>query len=56
MFEKITDSPWLVPLLLTLLALLLILGAYAIGRAFAGRVDHVVHAEVGSVAEVTVAI
>jgi hypothetical protein len=37
-FEKLTDSPWFVPLLLALLALLLILGAYAVGRAFAGRV------------------
>ncbi len=37
-FEKVTDSPWFVPLLLTLLALLLILGAYAVGRAFSGKV------------------
>ena len=38
-FEKVTDSPWFVPLLLALLALLLILGAYAVGRAFSGKVD-----------------
>jgi hypothetical protein len=38
-FEKVTDSPWFVPLLLALLALLLILGAYAVGRAFAGKVS-----------------
>ena len=38
-FERVTDSPWFVPLLLTLLALLLILGAYAVGRAFAGKVN-----------------
>ncbi len=37
--EKVTDSPWFVPLLLTLLALLLILGAYAVGRAFADKVN-----------------
>ena len=37
--EKLTDSPWFVPLLLTLLALLLILGAYAVGRSFAGKVN-----------------
>ena len=39
-FEKVSDSPWFVPLLLALLALLLILGAYAVGRAFAGKVNH----------------
>lgn len=38
-FEKLTDSPWFVPLLLTLLALLLILGAYAVGRSFADSVS-----------------
>lgn len=38
--ERVTESPWLVPLLLTLLALLLILGAYAVGRAFSGKVEH----------------
>ena len=37
-FERLTDSPWFVPVLLLLLGLLLILGAYAIGRAFADRV------------------
>lgn len=37
-FEKVSDSPWFVPVLLALLALLLILGAYAVGRAFAGKV------------------
>ena len=38
-FEGIRDSTWFVPLLLALLALLLILGAYAVGRNIAGRVD-----------------
>jgi hypothetical protein len=38
-FEKVSNSPWFVPLLLALLALLLILGAYAVGRAFAGKVN-----------------
>ena len=38
-FEGIRDSTWFVPLLLALLALLLILGAYAVGRELAGRVD-----------------
>ena len=38
MIEKVSDSPWFVPVLLALLALLLILGAYAVGRAFAGKV------------------
>ena len=38
-FENIRDSTWFVPLLLALLALLLILGAYAVGRGFAGQVD-----------------
>ena len=37
-FERIRDSQWFVPLLLALLALLLILGAYAVGRRFAGEV------------------
>ena len=37
--ERLSDSPWFVPLLLALLALLLILGAYAVGRAFAGQVS-----------------
>ena len=38
-FEGVSDSNWFVPLLLALLALLLILGAYALGRELAGRVD-----------------
>jgi hypothetical protein len=38
-FEGVRDSTWFVPLLLALLALLLILGAYAVGRELAGRVD-----------------
>ena len=37
-FERMRDSAWFVPVLLLLLGLLLILGAYAIGRAFADRV------------------
>ncbi len=37
--QRITDSAWFVPLLLALLAALMILGAYAIGRAFSGQVD-----------------
>jgi hypothetical protein len=37
-FERTRDSQWFVPLLLALLALLLILGAYAVGRRFAGQV------------------
>jgi hypothetical protein len=37
-FENIRDSTWFVPLLLALLALLLILGAYAVGRGFADQV------------------
>jgi len=37
-FERIRDSQWFVPLLLALLAMLLILGAYAVGRGFTGRV------------------
>ena len=37
-FERVSDSAWFVPLLLAMLALLLILGAYAVGRAFAGKV------------------
>jgi len=39
LFEKISESPWFVPVLLALLALLLVLGAYAVGRAFAGKVN-----------------
>jgi hypothetical protein len=38
-FERVRDSSWFVPLLLALLAMLLILGAYAVGRRFAGQVD-----------------
>ena len=38
-FEGVSESTWFVPLLLALLALLLILGAYALGRELAGRVD-----------------
>ena len=38
-FEGVSESNWFVPLLLALLALLLILGAYALGRELAGRVD-----------------
>ena len=38
-FERIRDSQWFVPLLLALLALLLILGAYAVGRRFADQVN-----------------
>ena len=38
-FERVRDSTWFVPLLLALLALLLILGAYAVGRRFAGEVQ-----------------
>jgi hypothetical protein len=37
-YERVRDSRWFVPVLLALLALLLILGAYAVGRRFA---DHV---------------
>jgi hypothetical protein len=38
MFERVSESSWFVPLLLALLALLLILGAYAVGRAFSHQV------------------
>ena len=38
-FESIRGSTWFVPLLLALLALLLILGAYALGRSFSGQLD-----------------
>ncbi len=38
-FERVRDSSWFVPLLLALLAMLLILGAYALGRSFAGQVQ-----------------
>ena len=39
MFERVSNSPWFVPLLLALLALLLVLGAYAVGRTFAHKVN-----------------
>jgi len=39
-FEKVRDSSWFVPLLLAMLAMLLILGAYALGRSFADQVRH----------------
>ena len=38
-FERVRDSRWFVPLLLALLVLLLVLGAYAVGRVFSGRVE-----------------
>ncbi len=38
-FERVRDSQWFVPLLLALLASLLILGAYAVGRRFADRMN-----------------
>jgi hypothetical protein len=37
--DEVRGSQWFVPALLVLLAVLLILGAYALGRAFAGSVD-----------------
>jgi hypothetical protein len=37
-FERVRDSRWFVPFLLALLAALLILGAYALGRRFAEQV------------------
>lgn len=37
-FERLRDTPWFVPVLLGLLVLLLILGAYAVGKALAGQV------------------
>ncbi len=51
-FERIRDSQWFVPLLLALLAMLLILGAYAVGRRFTEQVT----AGSGSDAEPTVVI
>jgi hypothetical protein len=51
-FERVRDSGWLVPVLLVLLALLLILGAYTVGRGFADRVG----GDATSGAEPTVAI
>jgi hypothetical protein len=38
-FERIVDSGWFVPILLVVLGLLLVLGAYTIGRAFSERVE-----------------
>lgn len=38
-FDQVTRASWFVPLLLALLALLLILGAYAVGRMFSGQVS-----------------
>ena len=37
-YERVRDSRWFVPVLLLLLAVLLVLGAYAVGRAFSGSV------------------
>lgn len=37
-YERVRDSPWFVPLLLVLLVLALVLGAYVVGRAFSGQV------------------
>jgi hypothetical protein len=37
-FERVRDSTWFVPFLLLLLALLLIVGAYVVGRRFAEEV------------------
>ncbi|MCW2761832.1 MAG: hypothetical protein JWR85_2033 [Marmoricola sp.] len=37
-FERVRDSTWFVPILLAMLAMLLVLGAYAVGRRFAGQV------------------
>ena len=37
-FERVRDSRWFVPVLLLLLAVLLVVGAYAVGRAFSGSV------------------
>ncbi len=36
-FERLSESTWFVPALLAVLALLLILGAYAVGRAFSEK-------------------
>ncbi len=38
-FDRVRDSSWFVPVLLALLAIALILGAYVVGRAFAERVS-----------------
>ena len=37
-FERVRDTHWFVPFLLALLVLLLVLGAYGIGKAFAAQV------------------
>lgn len=37
-YERVRDSRWFVPVLLALLAMALVLGAYAVGRSFAGKV------------------
>ncbi len=37
--RDLRESRWFVPVLLALLALLLVLGAYAVGRVFAGQVE-----------------
>ena len=37
-YERIRDSSWFVPVLLLLLAVLLIVGAYVVGRVFSDRV------------------
>ena len=37
-YERVRDSRWFVPVLLLLLAALLVIGAYAVGRAFSGSV------------------
>ncbi len=37
-YERVRDSGWFVPVLLVLLALLLVFGAYTIGKRFASQV------------------
>lgn len=37
-YERVRDSRWFVPVLLLLLAVLLVVGAYVVGRAFSGSV------------------
>ena len=37
-YERVRDSRWFVPVLLVLLAVLLVVGAYVVGRAFTGSV------------------
>lgn len=41
-YERVRDSRWFVPVLLVLLAVLLVVGAYAVGRAFSGSVGEAV--------------